>query len=73
MPPSHHPTGGNVKTKPCNQCSGEAELVRYCGAYVCDDCGSHVGLVRCYCGWSADGGDGYAQLIEDGEVIEPEH
>lgn len=26
---------------------------RYCGAKVCDDCGQHEGLARCYCGWPA--------------------
>lgn len=43
---------------------------RYCGAYVCDDCGDHRGLARCYCGWSASGGNGRAELIEMGETIE---
>jgi hypothetical protein len=28
--------------------------------------------VLCYCGWALDGGDGYQQLIEAGETIEPE-
>jgi hypothetical protein len=41
-----------------------------CGAYVCYQCGNHKGLAKCYCGWSASGGDGYRQLIEDGETIE---
>jgi hypothetical protein len=39
---------------------------------VCDDCDHHNGLTRCYCGWSESGGDGYAELLADGETIEPE-
>lgn len=49
---------------------GTAEFDRYCGAYVCTACGNHIGLVRCYCGWSASGGDGRAELVEMGETIE---
>lgn len=44
---------------------------RYCGARVCG-CGDHKGLARCFCGWSASGGDGRRELIEMGETIEPE-
>lgn len=58
--------------KTCPQCDGTAHFSRYCGAYVCDKCGWHVGLVRCWCGWAADGGDGRKQLEELGETIEPE-
>jgi hypothetical protein len=47
-------------------------LSRGCGVWVCDECGHHSGLVLCYCGWALDGGDGYQQLIEAGETIEPE-
>lgn len=43
---------------------------RYCGADVCDDCGAHKGLVRCFCGWSAAGGDGRRELIEMGENVD---
>ena len=42
----------------------------FCGAEVCMDCDDHKGLARCYCGWSANGGDGYAQLSDMGETIE---
>ncbi len=45
---------------------------RYCGARVCDECGDHLRLERCYCGWSRTGGNGYRELIEDGETIEPD-
>lgn len=47
-------------------------LSRSCGVWTCDNCGYHSGLVRCYCGWALDGGDGYEQLIEAGETIEPD-
>lgn len=50
------------------------EFNRYCGAQVCsnEDCNHHKGFVRCFCGWSASGGDGRAELIEMGETIDPE-
>lgn len=51
-------------------CTGVATLSNYCGAYVCGDCGKHVSLTRCYCGWSESGRDGRAELIEMGEVID---
>jgi hypothetical protein len=54
------------------KCGGTYEYDRYCGAYVCLKCGNHLGLGRCYCGWSADGGDGRQQLVEMGETIEEE-
>lgn len=59
------------KHKPCDApgCTGIAYGARYCGAYVCGECGKHVGLARCFCGWAADGGDGRAQLIDMGETI----
>ena len=40
-----------------------------CGAYVCYDCDEHRDLVRCYCGWSKTGEDGYQVLIEMGEQV----
>ena len=46
----------------------EYEWKRYCGAKVCH-CGDHEGLIRCYCGWSASGGDGRQELRDFGEVI----
>lgn len=54
------------------KCGGEYAFDRYCGAYVCGSCGKHKGLCRCYCGWSESGGDGYRELLDAGEVIEPE-
>jgi len=42
-----------------------------CGVRVCLDCGDHEGLVRCFCGWAASGADGYQELLDLGETIEP--
>ena len=41
-----------------------------CGARVCYGCDHHAGLVRCYCGWSAGGGDGNAELRAMGENVD---
>lgn len=49
-------------------CGGIALWQDYCAAYVCD-CGAHVDLARCYCGWSQSGGDGRRELIEMGERL----
>lgn len=59
------------RTKVCDKrgCKGTAFFEGYCGAYVCASCGKHVGLARCYCGWSASGRDGRRELEEMGEVI----
>jgi hypothetical protein len=57
---------------PCPKCGGAMEFSTYCGARVCDDCGHHKGLARCYCGWSASGGNGRAELEAMGETIDPE-
>jgi hypothetical protein len=48
------------------------DFSRYCGIRVCNDCGDHAGLERCYCGWSRSSGSGRTELIEDGETIEEE-
>ena|SRR6516164_5662720 len=56
----------------CDACGGEAEMSN-CGAWVCNSCENHVGLARCYCGWSASGGDGHAELLEMGETIEEDY
>lgn len=51
------------------------EWSTYCGAKVCtdDDCAKHEGLVRCYCGWAEDGGNGRAQLESYGEQIDDDY
>lgn len=54
------------------KCEHRFEWNRYCGAKVCLGCEEHEGLARCYCGWSAGGGNGRLELEEMGEVIEPE-
>lgn len=46
---------------------------RFCGAYICVNCGDHKGLARCFCGWSLSGNDGYQELIEMGERIEDDY
>jgi hypothetical protein len=59
--------------KLCDKCgSDDIELSRSCGAWVCNKCDHHNGLARCFCGWAASGGDGYKELVELGETIEPE-
>ncbi len=47
------------------------ETSRGCGVRICYDCRHHEGLARCFCGWSASGGDGYQELVNMGERIEP--
>lgn len=59
-------------TVPKCDCGGEYEFMQGCGAWVCEDCGRHHNLARCYCGWSESGGDGYRELEELGEQIEEE-
>jgi hypothetical protein len=54
-------------------CDGETEFAESCGAYVCATCDKHIGLTRCYCGWSESGGDGYQELLEMGETIEDDY
>lgn len=58
--------------RPCENGEHEYYMSQYCGANVCDKCGDHKGLARCYCGWSRDGGDGRRELTELGETIEEE-
>ena len=62
----------NEKACKVEGCKGTYAFVAYCGALVCDACGHHRGLCRCYCGWAESGGDGYRELEECGETIEPE-
>jgi hypothetical protein len=56
----------------CDSCAGEAEMNPYCGAWVCHQCGNHLGMARCYCGWAISGGDGQHELVEMGETIDPD-
>ena len=53
-------------------CGGTYHFRAYCGVRVCAACKRHEGLDRCYCGWSASGGDGRRELEEMGETIEPD-
>ena len=52
------------------ECNHDYLFARGCGAYVCYDCEDHKDLARCYCGWSADGGNGAQELADMGEQIE---
>lgn len=66
--------------KPCQQgkCKGKVWYDRSCAAYVCDTCGAHhinypsVGA-RCWCGWSASGGNGRRELIDMGECLDEDY
>lgn len=46
---------------------------QYCGIEVCEECGYHKGLARCFCGWSISGRDGYTELLEYGEIVDPDY
>ena len=55
------------------KCNHQYEYNTHCGATVCIGCDDHSGgLVRCFCGWSASGGNGYYERQEMAETIEPE-
>jgi hypothetical protein len=51
----------------------EYQFDRLCGAVVCNYCGDHKGLVRCFCSWSKSGRNGRAELIEWGEQIDDDY
>jgi len=53
-------------------CKHKYEQNDRCGATVCVKCDDHEGFVRCFCGWSKSGNDGYYELEMLGETIEPE-
>ena len=59
----------SYQVKTC-ECGGKAYMQFYCGAYVCEQCDNHIGLARCYCGWSESGRNGRTELEEMGETIE---
>ena len=56
----------------CSGCGAKdtGQASRECGVSICWECGHHEGLARCFCGWSASGGDGCQELIDMGERIE---
>jgi hypothetical protein len=60
-------------TDPCYRGDHNYDFNRHCAAQVCYDCRDHKGMARCWCGWSASGGNGYAELIEMGETIEEDY
>ena len=53
------PCVANTRKNPCNKidCKGEYDFNTYCGAQVCNTCGDHKGLARCFCGWGIRGDD----------------
>lgn len=59
-----------TETRQCSSCNGIAYFGTGCGVFVCTCCDEHEGLARCFCGWSAGGGNGYQELLEMGERIE---
>jgi len=68
---------GMSRHRKYRRCRHEYVFNNYCGAYVCVRCGVHASdpdgkytLERCFCGWSATG-NGYRELLEMGEAIEP--
>ena len=53
-------------------CGGIMRWSKYCGVLVCDLCGTHKGLARCFCGWSSTNpGKGREELEAMGEQIDP--
>jgi len=52
---------------PCEACGGPMATDNGCGVAVCDKCDNHKGLARCFCGWSASGGNGLRELQDMGE------
>jgi hypothetical protein len=57
------------RIKTCDICGGNAHFDDYCGCWCCENCDNHIGLARCYCGWSLSGFNGREELIEMGETI----
>lgn len=66
------PDGHTTHVRKCPKCALQAHFLNHCGAYVCATCNNHIGLVRCYCGWSLSGRDGRRELEEMGENIDDE-
>ncbi len=50
---------GLNKKKPdvCRECGGEYKFSQYCGVDVCERCGYHKNLARCFCGWNLRPGE----------------
>jgi hypothetical protein len=54
----------------CPECNGSMCMDGQCGVRVCNNCDQHLGLSRCFCGWSLSGNNGRIELEEMGETIE---
>lgn len=48
-----------------SECKHEYEFSKYCGADVCQKCGDHKDLARCYCGWNLQPGERLEDDIGD--------
>jgi hypothetical protein len=55
-----------IDESPCQtkDCGGHYYFNSYCGAFVCDVCGHHHGLARCFCGWNKHTADPEAMYQE---------
>jgi predicted amidophosphoribosyltransferase len=53
-----------VKEEVCPECNNTQNFTmsRICGVYICDECGHHLTLARCFCGWNLQPGE---QLEDD--------
>lgn len=44
---------GMIEGRLCDSCkTGTYFFNSYCGAFVCNKCGSHHNLAKCFCGWN---------------------
>ena len=60
-----------MAARECPHGHGPAPFNRDCAAHVCETCGHHVGLERCWCGWSLTApGRGREELEAMGETVE---
>lgn len=48
-----------TKVAICPDCNKESDfyLSRTCGVYTCEECGHHLTLARCFCGWNLAPGE----------------
>lgn len=70
-------SGGRDRSRPLDAedimaCLHSYTFSAYCGVEVCDKCGDHKGLARCYCGWNLAAGerleDDTGDAVFDGET-----
>jgi len=51
------------------KCNHDYEFSTFCGAHVCEKCGDHRGLARCYCGWGLEPGERLPDDIGEASFI----